>query len=65
MQENIKHDHNFCCQCKRERHIKYFYKGKSSPCKECHILIVKRWQKRNPDKVAEYKERQLEKLRKK
>jgi hypothetical protein len=39
-----------CHKCKRMRSLTEFYDGRS-PCKECHILLVKSWRKRNPDKV--------------
>lgn len=37
----------FCLQCKRSLDLERFYENKKSPCKECHVLIVKRWQKKH------------------
>lgn len=41
-----------CLQCKRLLAYSSFYERRS-PCKECHILIVKRWKQRNPEVAKE------------
>jgi|ERR1051325_6997658 PHP family Zn ribbon phosphoesterase len=37
-----------CLKCKRLLEYDKFYDGKS-PCKSCHIFLVKSWQKRNAE----------------
>ena len=44
-----------CHKCKRLLPLERFYERKS-PCKACHIVLVKSWEKRNPDLVKKYKQ---------
>lgn len=39
-----------CRKCKRMVPLNAFYDGRS-PCKQCHIYLVKQWRKRNPEHV--------------
>lgn len=39
-----------CHKCKQLLVSSSFYKSQG-PCKKCHMILVKDWQKRNPEKV--------------
>lgn len=44
-----------CLKCKRLLDYERFY-DRRSPCKECHILMVKRWKKKHPEMVKKHKQ---------
>lgn len=43
-----------CLKCKRLLDYSAFYERKS-PCKKCHIAIVKNWRRANPEAVKRHK----------
>lgn len=45
-----------CHQCKKLLTYDCFYERKS-PCKKCHLIMVKRWQKNNPELTKMHKKR--------
>ncbi len=45
-----------CSKCKRLLQMHSFYQGKA-PCKKCHMLLVKSWQKHNPEKAKVHKKK--------
>lgn len=59
--ERLKKDNFYCWKCEKFYDESFFYQRKS-PCKQCHRKIIRKWQQKNPEKVAFYRENEKAKL---